>query len=275
MASVNHPGKRRRVENASSVLSKPFKSPLRRPTQASEDKKNESLITKQEVKAEKDSPGDQNTAVNEKGDTETSTPAASASRTASNAIPQTHKRKLATTPTRTQPKPADPVIADLQSQQKALQARIAALRSELDTAQQARRIESSDRDAELERLIAKWRSVSQSAADEVFEGAQERFTRMGGMAAWKERTKSQNERWQQEEMESWYGNVETEGVEVDANEGELALKREELLDELGNSAKEEDEAKRDEKEDEENEVSIQCEVSRRIDIDSDRNLPWI
>lgn len=250
MASINQAGKRRRVDNASSVLSKPFKSPLRRPTQTSEDKKNEAVIAKEEVKAEQDSSRDSHTTLDEKGNADTSASAASTHSTAVDAISETRKRKLATTPARAQLQP-DPVIADLQNQQKALQARVATLHSELDTAQQARRIESSNRDAELERLIAKWRSVSQSAAEEVFEGAQERFTRMGGMAAWRDRTKSQNERWQQEEMESWYGNAEAEGAEVDADEGELARRREELLDELERSpAKEGDEAKENEKEDE-------------------------
>lgn len=262
MASVNHLGKRRRVENASSVLSKPFKSPLRRPAPTSEDKKNEAPAIKEEVKAEKDSSGSSITVTNEKGETNTPNSATSAPKTVSNANSRAYKRKLATVPTRAQIQP-DPVIAELQSQQKALQVRVAALRSELDTAQQARRIESSNRDAELERLIAKWRSVSQSAAEEVFENAKERFTQMGGMAAWRERTKNQNERWQQEEMESWYGNAETEGVEVDADEGELASKREELLDEIKSAAKEGDEAKGDENEDENEVGSFQCEVYRK------------
>lgn len=232
------------------LLSKPFKSPLRRPTQTSEDKKNGAAIAKEEAKAEQDSSRDSHTTLDEKGNADTSASAASTHSTAVDAISETRKRKLATTPARAQLQP-DPVIADLQNQQKALQARVTTLRSEIDTAQQARRIESSNRDAELERLIAKWRSVSQSAAEEVFEGAQERFTRMGGMAAWRDRTKSQNERWQQEEMESWYGNAEAEGAEVDADEGELARRREELLDELERSpAKEGDEAKENEKEDE-------------------------
>lgn len=257
MTPVNQSGKRRRVQNASSVLSKPFKSPLRRPAQGAE-YKNEAPRIKEGVKAEQDSSRDLHIAVDEKGNTDTPTSTASTPSTI-NAASQTRKRKLAATPTKAQLQP-DPVIADLQSQQKALQVRVATLRSELDTAQQARRIESSNRDVELERLIAKWRSVSQSAAEEVFEGAQERFSRMGGMKAWKERTKSQNERWQQEEMESWYGNAGAEGTDVDADKGELARKRE-LLDELESRAKKEsDEAKENEKDDE-NEVgffSVEC-----------------
>ena len=90
----------------------------------------------------------------------------------------------------------------------------------------------------------------------MFAGAQERVARMGGMAAWKERMRSQNERWEQEEMEAWYGNAVAEGVEVDVDEEELARRREEALNEMGDSVKQKKgEANESEKEGEnENEV---------------------
>lgn len=126
----------------------------------------------------------------------------------------------------------DPETAALQKQQRALQSRLSALRSELDTARQALRVESSDKDTELEALIAKWKSVSQNAAEEVFAGAQERVSRMGGMKAWREQMRSQSARWEEEEMSSWYGSAEAEGFgNVDAEEVEA--RRAEMLEEWG------------------------------------------
>lgn len=89
----------------------------------------------------------------------------------------------------------DPETLALQRQQSVLRGRLALLRTELDAANQALRIESSTKDSELAALIIKWRSVSQKAADEVFEGAQERVKRMGGMEAWREQSKRDTSRW--------------------------------------------------------------------------------
>lgn len=254
MTSADLTGKRRRVENASSKLSKPFKSPLRRPAQASEEK------TEAPTKQEEEEEGGRVEAGKVPNETLHSTPDGKGNlNTPISTIPtpttQTRKRKPAPNPTPTKAQlRVDPVIADLQKQERTLQSRIATLHSELDTSQQALRIESSGRDAELEVLIAKWRSVSQDAAAEVFAGAQERVARMGGMAAWKERMRSQNERWEQEEMEAWYSNAVAEGVELDADEEEPARRREEALNEMGDSVKQEKgEANESEKEGE-NEV---------------------
>lgn len=97
--------------------------------------------------------------------------------------------------TPTQSPLGDPEVLALQRQQSVLRGRLALLRSELDTANQAHRIESSTQDSELAALVIKWRLVSQRAADEVFEGAQERVKRMGGMAAWREQSKRDTSRW--------------------------------------------------------------------------------
>ncbi|KKK23381.1 hypothetical protein AOCH_003793 [Aspergillus ochraceoroseus] len=124
----------------------------------------------------------------------------------------------------------DPAVLNLQKQQRVLQSRLAALRSELETVQQALQIESSNRDDELEALIVKWRRVSQNAADEVFTGAQERVSRMGGIKAWRERMKNDSARWEQEEMESWFGNVDVEGADLD--EDELQARKADIMGEI-------------------------------------------
>lgn len=234
MASVNLAGKRRRAENAASTLSKPFKSPLRRPMQT-----NATTTPKKEEDEEESNRGSSETlslrnATEEKNDKHT-TPTSSTT-SPHPTTSQTRKRKTvdtSITPTKkkTSLYPADPVVADLQKQQRALQSRLVALHSDLDTAQQALRIESSNRHTELKTLIAKWRGISQDAAEEVFAGAQERVTRMGGMAAWKEQKKSRDARWEEEEMESWFGNPEAEGNDDDENE--LVVQKEEMMHRLG------------------------------------------
>ncbi|KAE8364430.1 hypothetical protein BDV27DRAFT_115001 [Aspergillus caelatus] len=214
MSSANLNRKRRRVESAASALSKPFKSPLRRPPQVSE--------TKHEALSKEESNVDINDA---------HTPPATSSSPSSTrpSSLEPHRRKAQINHLASSKKPvfSDPVILDLQKQERALQSRLAILRSELDTAQQALQLESSTKDADLQSLIMKWRSVSQNAAEEVFSGAQERVARMGGMKAWRERMKNNNTQWEQEEMEPWYGNAEAERVDVD--EDELEARKAEML----------------------------------------------
>ncbi|KAF7117082.1 hypothetical protein CNMCM5793_005766 [Aspergillus hiratsukae] len=246
MSSVNLNGKRRRVEGAAASLSKPFKSPLRKPVQGIVGKEkalNHSFIkTEAERRERQDVDGN---GAQEHLTPSTSTPSKTTRLTSSSpASPfpslQNRKRK----PTTNQITPSkkslltDPAISELQKEQRALQSRLSALRSELDTVQQALRIESSTKDAELEALILKWKTVSQEAAEEVFEGARERVSRMGGMKAWRERMQSDSARWEQEEMKSWYDSAEAEGVAID--EEELEQRKAELLDEVEMPRKEQE-----------------------------------
>ena len=168
------PLKRRRLDATSSTLSKPFKSPLRRPPATPEAAAPHAPTKHEEHPSSTTTPRAQSTP-----DTiptsHTTSPAAASTPVS------TSKRKRSTL------LPADPTLLHLEKQQRLLQAHLSSLRSDLDTAQQALRLESSTQDAELETLVAKWRGVAQSAADEVFEGARERVARMGGMKAWRER----------------------------------------------------------------------------------------
>jgi hypothetical protein len=95
----------------------------------------------------------------------------------------------------------DPKVLELQKKQRTLQTRVGSLRSELDTARQALRIESSSKGAELEALIFKWRFISQEAADEVFLGARDRVARMGGLGVWRERSKRNIAPWDDSEQQ--------------------------------------------------------------------------
>lgn len=189
----NHPPSKRRRLNAAAALSRPFKSPLRKPepiegaSQPSPCTPDTSEITQDKARTpEVLTPGP-----------EIMTPSPISSQTISTMRP-TNRSTLAMP---TQSPLADSELLRLQKQERALQSRLAALREELNVAKQALRIESSNKDAELEGLIKKWRLASQEAADEVFAGAQERVTRMGGLAAWKERSKRDTFQWDYEEEE--------------------------------------------------------------------------
>ncbi|EAW22390.1 putative DNA repair protein Dds20/Mei5 [Aspergillus fischeri NRRL 181] len=243
---VNLNGKRRRIEGAASTLSKPFKSPLRKPVQGTVDK--EKAFNNSSIKTEAGGPEPQD--VDGKDAQEhlmprtsiSSKPTSLTCSSPASPVPslQNRKRKPGTNQITPSKKSilADPVISELQKEERALQSRLSALRSELDTVQQALRIESSSKDAELEALILKWKTVSQEAAEEVFEGARERVSRMGGMKAWRERMQSDSARWEQEEMNSWYGNAKAEGIEID--EEELEQRKAELLDEVEMPRKEQE-----------------------------------
>lgn len=254
MTSVNTFAKRRRLENATSTLTKPFKSPLRRPVQANNEKTNEkssATASPRSIISEKDetnTPAPTSTPFPSKTTTPTTTPGPTS---------QTRKRKTTTvtntiTPTKRSPILLDPELSALQKHHRTLQSRLATLHANLDNAKQALRIESSNRDTELESLISKWRAISQDAAEEVFVGAQERVARMGGMGAWREQMRGQQERWEREEMEDWFGNGEAAGGEVDYGEEDgIARRKEEVLEVLG-AAKEKE--KRKEEKGDENEV---------------------
>jgi Swi5-dependent recombination DNA repair protein 1 len=179
------PTKRRRLD-AAATLSKPFKSPMRRSTASTNIQPSTPISKETQTPATPNIPLEHDLTPN-----------------SSIAIaPVLTARKPILTPKLSIPKPfqpSDPEILALQKQQRAIQSRLAALRSELDNANQALKLESSHKDTELEALIVKWRLASQNAADEAFTGAQERVIRMGGMAAWKERSKRDATRWEFDE----------------------------------------------------------------------------
>lgn len=83
--------------------------------------------------------------------------------------------------------------------------------------------------------------MSQDAADEVFVGASERVGRMGGMKAWREKARnSAAARWEEEEMEGWFGKA-AEGFEED-----VKREREEEEEEKMKKEEEEKEGEEDE-----------------------------
>lgn len=81
----------------------------------------------------------------------------------------------------------------LQKRHTHLLNQLSAARASLETSNQALKIETSDRDAELEVLTVKWRSASRAAAEEVFAGARDRVNKMGGVGAMRNREKQKTE----------------------------------------------------------------------------------
>lgn len=189
----HNPRKRRRLD-AAATLSKPFKSPLRRPISTEASLPNLTSDPATHNATQPTSPVQTNHIQEKAATTPKFSPVV---RRQTPGIPGSIGL---TTPTRFS---ADPELLDLQKQQLSLQSRLTALRTDRDTIHQALRIESSNKDLELEALISKWRRAGQDAAEEVFSNAQERVTRMGGIAAWMERSKRDAMRWDDEEPQAY------------------------------------------------------------------------
>ncbi|KAJ6031950.1 hypothetical protein N7540_002682 [Penicillium herquei] len=192
MSTNENPNKRRRLD-AVTALSRPFKSPLRRPApEASSDstpsKPNSTRPSQSDTQAV--SQGDKTNQNQDQSISLSNSPSVNAS------------PRVLRTPGLKPPRKslmADPELLNLRKQQRLLQSSLATLRTDLDNVRQALRIESAGKEGELEALIVKWRLVSQEAADEAFSNAQERVNRMGGMTAWNERSKRDAVQWDSEE----------------------------------------------------------------------------
>jgi hypothetical protein len=88
----------------------------------------------------------------------------------------------------------DPAEIATQKSITSLELQIRAVRNEIDTLSQAQRLSASSRDAELEELAAKWKAAAQCVAEEVFGTVKERVCRMGGVQAWRESEKRKFDR---------------------------------------------------------------------------------
>lgn len=191
--------KRRRLNEATSTLARPFKSPLR---------KDGGDVACRDA-------SEKNSKLGEMSD---ATLKGNSFRPATSEQAIVHKTVLSSKPIRSSiaarqrraPLKMDPELVALHKEQVSLQSRLSTLRSQLDTAQQALRIESSPRDEELQALAEKWKKVSQNVADELFVSAKDRIERMGGVDAWREK-----ERMRKMQM-SW---DDDEGREIEARDG--------------------------------------------------------
>ncbi|KAJ4988828.1 DNA repair protein Dds20/Mei5 [Stagonosporopsis vannaccii] len=93
------------------------------------------------------------------------------------------------------------------------------LRNEIQILTQAHALATSTKDEDLQVLIDTWRTASRAAAEELFGDTRDRVNRMGGVSAWKDREKEAKERtmkWDLEEKE-----VERERMEEARENGEI------------------------------------------------------
>lgn len=197
----NPTAKRRRLDNAAVALSRPFKSPLPKSAQrkeATDPNTPNATTTQSESAKEQQTP------------THSYKPATSKS-------PHGSSLNFKTTSPET-----DPEILSLRRKRLTLQAQLASLRAELDTAKQALRIESSSRDDELRALKLKWRGISQRAAEELFQTAKDKIERMGGVVAWKESERQRVKRmsiWEDDEFYAAGGGEGGEGGDREKGDG--------------------------------------------------------
>ncbi|CAI7596381.1 unnamed protein product [Penicillium palitans] len=180
--------KRRRTD-AATALSKPFKSPLRRPAPTNTDDTPSKPVAPRttedtEVPATPTIPVEPNSISNSPNPT--TTPVPPKRKRVLQLFPQFPSQSFQT---------SDPEILELQKQHREIKSKVDALINELEIATQALNLETNPRYIEIPTLITKWRLASQDAADEVFVGAKERVNSMGGIAAWKERSKRDATRW--------------------------------------------------------------------------------
>lgn len=223
MADEQPPTKLPRLD-AATTLSKPFKSPLRKLVPLSVPRlASDSVTTDQSGGQNTDLPPVKNELLSCSGEI----PVPSSNATRRQCIPSRRdasSRSLL----------ADPELLQLEKKKRSLQARLKSLADEIDCMNQAIQIEYSNKDAELEALIVKWRRIGQDTADEALNIARERVTRLGGMAAWRESAQRAMQ-WDAEEATLDYDHGEGGGdnKEETPQTGGAALLSQEGQDEVG------------------------------------------
>jgi Swi5-dependent recombination DNA repair protein 1 len=199
--------KRRRLENATNTLSKPFRSPFKTPlknagaSHLKPDAGNADVRTGSSSRRFDNESAPQSDAQHGLPTPDTAL-SSSPYRSSPAKTPSTsmNKKTLGTrqfvAPLSTQKVNADPVIVALVKQQRQLEAELRAAKEELDMVMQARTIEASSEraaakaavdetieakdveiDAELKQLISKWRGAARAAAEEMFGGVKDRVNR--------------------------------------------------------------------------------------------------
>ena len=188
MASTPMTAKRRRLNNATSTLSKPFVSPLKTAdalTTPSKSRRGEVIATSIPSYVP-------------------STLAHTISAANFVPSPKPQSAKPAITPVRSNPvrkyaystpfaKRLDPAEQAVQKEITSLELQIKVVRNDIDALNQAAKY-TSESDNDLEELAVKWKLAAQAAAEEIFGSVKERVNRMGGVEAWRDSEKQKYER---------------------------------------------------------------------------------
>ena len=169
---IMHLVKRRRLNQGTAFLNKPFRSPLR-PAPSNHNEQTSSPDAKLQANANHDLPSPRVT-------------------TPSDSIETPEKLHVSADSAKVEYK-------DLQKEYTALSLHLKKLSQSIDVAQQALQIEQSNEDVKLQSLISKWKAVAQDAAEKLFVGAKERIDQMGGVDAWRLRTQEDARHWNSHE----------------------------------------------------------------------------
>lgn len=175
--------KRRRIDTASQTLSKPFRSPFKTPFKTPlKDAQPEGTINAS-------TPGQNNIPLASKNtnsllSNSAKTPSLPPPSSTSNRGPRSSKKTF-TSPIAAAALNADPDIAPMLRAQRELEKQLREVKEELDTAEQARKIEAESHkkdphggvDGELVELIVKWKGASRLAAEELFGKVRDRVNR--------------------------------------------------------------------------------------------------
>ena len=182
--------KRRRIDEVTNTLKKPFVSPLR----AAQKTERAPL---QETDSNAPSPVHRSPYIPSihAHTTEPGAHAEVVSQQQTDYVPakSTPIRKYATFSTSA--KRPDPEEIAMQRSITALELQTRRVQNDIDALQQADQISNSSTDADLEALVDKWRLASQAVAEDLFGTVKERVYRMGGVAAWKESEKNTHNRF--------------------------------------------------------------------------------
>ena len=168
--------KRRRLDSVSHTLSQPFKSPFKTSL-----KTNADTCANTHALPLKTIPDD--------AETRTRLPLTSPP-------PRINPLQTITPLRRPLNVPRTPLSSELLALQRKhthLLNQLSAARASLETSIQALKIESSDRDTELEALILTWKAASRAAAEDVFAGARDKVNKMGGVNAMRDRERQKTE----------------------------------------------------------------------------------
>lgn len=175
--------KRRRIDAASQTLSKPFRSPFKppfkSPVKTSAPQDSSSTAAQSNVPL---APKNTNSLLSSISRSP-SLPAPSTSVATPNRSPRA--KKTFSSPVQAAALNADPDIAPLLRAQRELEKRLREVKEELDTAEQARKIEvdsakkdsCEEIDGELVGLVEKWKAASRQAAEELFGKVRDRVNR--------------------------------------------------------------------------------------------------
>ncbi|KAI0998588.1 hypothetical protein K3495_g9609 [Podosphaera aphanis] len=199
--------KRRRLDAAHQILSKPFRSPFKTPNKtlikgSSPDLKVTPSLAKVETSLTSKNTNPSISRKHLNSYSTTSRPIGTPSR-------GLRSRKNYQSPVAAAVL-EDQSIVSLLRIQRELEKRLREVTNELETAEQAKKIETNSRsknpdgeiDEELRDLIFKWTMASRQAAEELFSKVRDRVNRMGGPRVWKEMERKRLENfnsWDQEE----------------------------------------------------------------------------